>query len=238
MVLAEVGGDLLDGIGRGDIQRQRRPADPRCGLIEGLRGIFDIDGDHVCAVAGEHLGDGGPDPAGRAGDDPHLAGQWSVPVGGSRGAGGTDPEHLSVYVGGLGGQNEPHRRLAPRCARRGGGGDVDQCGGGPVAQLLGERAGEALERSLGDVLADVADLIRGAAQHDDPGRRPEVAQQWREELEQPPQAGRVGDSGRVEDQTAEGVGPPSTQVVAYDVVVIGQRDAQRFGHSAVAADQQ
>ena len=77
---------------------------------------------------------------------------------------------------------------------------------------------------MGDVFVGIAHLVRGAAEHDDSGRRPYVAQQWGEELKQPAQSRRVGDPGGVEDQTAEGVGPSPAEVVTHDVVVVGQCD--------------
>lgn len=55
---------------------------------------------------------------------------------------------------------------------------------------------------------------------------------------QPGQPGRRGDAGGVEDQTAERVGPPTAEVVADQLVVAGERGAQRLGHPAFAADQQ
>ena len=48
----------------------------------------------------------------------------------------------------------------------------------------------------------------------------------------------VGDAGGVEDQAAERVGPAAADVVADQVVVVGQRGAQGFGDAALAADQQ
>ena len=101
VVVAQVLGDLVDGVVGGDVQRQRGPAHLRGGLAERVGGGLDIDGDHPCAVAGEHLGDGRADSARRAGDDRDLAVQRPVPVGGWRRIGGADVEHLTVDVGRL-----------------------------------------------------------------------------------------------------------------------------------------
>ena len=49
-------------------------------LGQRLAGRREVDGDHVRAVAGQHLGDRGADAARRAGDHGDLAGQRLVPV--------------------------------------------------------------------------------------------------------------------------------------------------------------
>lgn len=47
-----------------------------------------------------------------------------------------------------------------------------------------------------------------------------------------------GDARGVEHQPAELVGPASADVVAHDLVVVGQGGTQGFSHPALAADQQ
>ena len=170
--------------------------------------------DHLGAVAGEHLGDGGADTAGRAGDHRDLAVQRLVPVRRWGGVGGPDVEHLAVDVCRLRRQEEPQRGLQARGGRLGVGRQVHQRHGRAVLHLLAQRAGEALQRALGDALVDAAGLIGRRADHHDASRRPEIAQQWGEELVQRLQARRCGDTGGVEHQPAERVGPPAAEVVA------------------------
>src|SRR5699024_527013 len=60
-------GGLADGGGRvigGDVDGECGAADPVRGLRELLTGRRDVGADHVRAVAGEHLGDGGADALG------------------------------------------------------------------------------------------------------------------------------------------------------------------------------
>ncbi len=204
----------------------------------GVRCLLDVDRDHLRAVAGEHLGDRRADPAGGARDDGDLAVQRPVPVGGRRGVGSPDPEHLSVDVGGLRRQQEPQRGLEAGRGRLGVRRQVHQRRGGAVAQFLAQRAGESLERALRDALVHAAGLLRGGADDDDAARVAEVAQQRREELVQAFEALGFGDAGGVEHQSAERVGPAPAEVVGDHVVVLGQRGPQRLDHAAVAADQQ
>ena len=224
-----MGADALDGLRCGDVERQCGAADAGSGLIEGLGRFLNIDGHHLGAVASEHLGDGGADPARRTGHDGDHPGQRRVPVGGRRRFGGTDSEHLAVDGGRFGGQDEAHRRLAAAGGGPGSGGDVDQCNGGAATHLLGQRPGEALQCPLGDAFVRVVDLVGCVTHHDDARAGSEIAQQRREELEQIPQAGRCGDGGGVEHQTAEGVRPASAEIVSHNVVVVGQCCPQRLG---------
>ena len=207
-------------------------------LGERLGGLLDVDRHHLRAVAGEHLGDLGADAAGGAGDQRDLAVQRLVPVGGRHGVLRVDVEHLRVDVGRLPRQQEAQRGLQAGRRGLGVGGQVDQPDGGAALQLLAERAGEALERALGDALVDAGRLLRGGADDDDAAAGADVAQHRGEEVAQRLEALRGGDAGGVEDQAAERVGPAAADVVANQVVVLGQRVAQRLGDAAVAADQQ
>ena len=201
-------------------------------------GAIDVDADHLRAVAGEHLGDGGADAAGGAGHDGDLAVEGLVPVGGRRRIGRTDAEHLPVDVGRLAGQDETQGRLEAGRRRLGVGGEVHQRHRCAATHLLGQRAGEALEGALRDLLVRAARLVRRGTDHDDATRRPEVAQQRREELVEALQPDGFGDAGGVEHQPAERVGPASAEVVGHQFVVVGERDAQRFDDAALTADEQ
>ena len=66
----------------------------------------------------------------------------------------------------------------------------------------------------------------------------EIAQQRGEELIELLETRGLGDAGGVEDQPAELVGPPTAEVVADDVVVLGQCGPHRFDDAALPADQQ
>ena len=73
----------------------------------------------------------------------------------------------------------------------GAGSDVHQVDGAALADLLAERAGEALEGALGDALVVVLGLLRDGAEHEDAGVGGEAAHQRGEELLQREQLGRV-----------------------------------------------
>ena len=82
-MFAKVRGDLADGVGGGDVERQGCTADPvRRVSGKGFGGLLDIDRHDGRPVAGGILGDGGADAPGGARDDPDLASRWLVPVGG------------------------------------------------------------------------------------------------------------------------------------------------------------
>ena len=142
---------------------QCRPAEParhRVQLI-GLGGH--VEADDVGSVAGEHLGDRRPDPARGAGDKRHLAVQRLLGIDLlDRRHRLADPHDLAGDIGGLRRQEEAQRRLqlgAP-------GSQVEQLSGGPVADLLADRADEALERALGDRRGRGGAHLRRGAHHD------------------------------------------------------------------------
>ena len=138
VVLAHVFGDAVHRVGGGDVQGQRGAADLGRGLGEGLGGVGHVDGDDLGAVAGEHLGDRGADPAGGAGDQGDLAVERAVPVRRRGGVGRADVEHLTVDVGRLRRQQETQRRLQSGGRRFRVGRQVHQRDGGAVAQLLAQ----------------------------------------------------------------------------------------------------
>ena len=160
VVLADVRGDAVDRVVGGDVERQRGAADLGGGLGQRVCRALDVDRDHLRAVAREHLGDRRADAARGTGHDRDLAVQRLVPVGRRRGVGGADVENLAVDVGRLGGQQEPQGGLQAGRGGFGVGGQVDQRRGRAVAQLLAQRAGEALERALRRALVDAAGLLR------------------------------------------------------------------------------
>ena len=80
------------------------------------------------------------------------------------------------------------------------GGDVHELDGAAAADLLAERAGEALEGALRDPLGTVHRLRR-RAEHDDARAGAEAAHQRREELLKGDQPLAGGDPGGVEDET-------------------------------------
>ncbi len=109
-----------------------------------------------------------------------------------------DPDHLTGDVGRFGGEEEAQRRLQ---LVLGAGLDVDELRGrAAAADLLGERAGEALQRPLGDVGLDRAGLRRRGAEDDDAAAALQAGDGGVEEALQLDQLGRVGDSGGVEDE--------------------------------------
>ena len=67
---------------------------------------------------------------------------------------------MSVYERGLAGQNEAKGGLNAGQVVGDGWVDVDQLSGCSAQELLGDRAGEALEATLDDVLVNVVDGLR------------------------------------------------------------------------------
>ena len=123
-----------------------------------------------------------------------------------------DADHLSRHVGRAAGQQEAQRRLEVGLRRR-----VDEVGGRAVADLLAERAHEALERALGG--ARVAVLPITIAR---PGRR-EVAHHGLEEVVDVAQVARGAHARRVEDQGRVRRGPAQRQPDPGDHVAHGAR---------------
>ncbi len=237
-MLAQVLGDLVDGVGGGDVEPQRGAPHPAGRLGQRLGGRFDVDRDDARTVAGEHLGDRRADAAGRARHDGDLAVQRPFPITRRCGVRLPDVEHLAVHVRRLGRQDEPHGRFQARRSGFGVRRQVHQRDRAAVAQLLAQRAGKALQRALGDALVRAGGAVGRGADHRHAGRVAQVAQQRGEELVQPLEPFGRRDAGGVEDQPAELVGPAPAQVVADQVVVGVQRRAQRLDDSALPADQQ
>ena len=183
-MLAQVLGDPVDGVVGGDVERQRGAADLGRGLAERLaRARSTSTHDHAGAVAGEHLGDGGADAARRAGHQRDLAVQRLVPVGGRRGVGRTDAEHLAVDVGRLGrtaGTAASTRARSRPAWRRGTGRPAPTVAPRRIS-LPSERVKPSSARCA-IRSCDAARLLRRGADDDDAARRAEVAQQRREEL--------------------------------------------------------
>ena len=161
VMVAQMLGDLVDGIVGGDVEPQRGATDAAGGLGQGLGGGFHVDRDDAGPVAGEHLGDRRADAAGGAGHDGDLAVQRPVPVGRWRGVGRPDKENLAVDVRRLGRQDEPQGGFQARRGRFGVRRQVHQRHRGAAAQLLAQRAGEALQRALGDPLVGAGRRRRG-----------------------------------------------------------------------------
>ena len=107
-----------------------------------------------------------------------------------------------------------------------------------MLKFLAQRSGEALQRPLRDALVDTGGLVGGGADDDDTAAGADVAKHRGEELAQRRESLGGGDSGGVEDQTAERVGPAAADVVTDQVIVFGQRGAERLGDAAIAADQE
>ncbi|SLC95877.1 Uncharacterised protein [Mycobacteroides abscessus subsp. massiliense] len=114
---------------------------------------------------------------------------------------------------------------------------VHQLHGGAVAELLGQRSGEALQRALGDALVGGGGLVRCGSDDQQAARLADIAQQRCEELVQGLELDGGGDAGGVEHQSAELVGPTAAEVVGHHLVVVGQGGAQRLGEAALATDQ-
>ena len=109
---------------------------------------------------------------------------------------GADLDHLAGDVGRAGREQEAHRRLDLRLGALG---DVDELHGDAAADLLAERAGEALQRPLRRRRAGRQAGRRGA-EHDDAAGALHSLHVGVEEALQLDQLGRVGDAGRVEDE--------------------------------------
>ena len=184
VTLEEVLGEDLGCVGRRDVEGEGRAADLVRGLGQCLAGGRDVGADHVCAVAGEDLGDGGADAAGCAGDDGDLALERLVPACGRDGIFGADAMTWPSTNADLAERRKRRVDSTPDSPVDGVGGDVDQLGGGAALDLLADAAGEAFERALRDLLVDARRLLRRRAENDDASRRCEVADDGLEELEQ------------------------------------------------------
>ena len=130
-------------VGR-DVELQRGPADAVGDLRQVLALGRDVDADHVRAVARQHLGDRRADAARRARDRrglrPPAAGP-SRPARGGRPRRPGSPARTRRPSGRTAGSAASTRdRRQPD--------DVHEVGGRAVADLLAERADEALERAL------------------------------------------------------------------------------------------
>ncbi len=114
-----------------------------------------------------------------------------------------DPEHLRVDVGRARRQQELHG------AQRGGlraVGDEHQVGGGTGPQLLGDRAGDALQRPPGGTLRGRAGQRRVAPDDHDPGAAAEPLQRRGERRPQRLEVGGAVGGGEVDDDAAEPAG--------------------------------
>ena len=144
------GRDLLGCVVGGDVEGDRAAAelvDERLQVGLQRRHVEADDGGAV-AVQGADLGLA--EPAGGAGDEGDLAGQRLGRVGDRVGVlevGEADADDLAGDVGRLGGEQELQRGADGRFAALG---HVDEVGRAAVADLLGQRAAEALQRALGD----------------------------------------------------------------------------------------
>ena len=114
--------------------------------------------------------------------------------------------------------------------------DVDQLGGGTVAQLLGDRAREALEGALDDVLVQVLDQLRRGAQHDETRAVAQRADLRAEELVEAHELVDRGDTGGVEDRAAQLLGAAGAAVV-NDEVVVREQFAHGLDEAALAAEE-
>ena len=124
-----------------------------------------------------------------------LPGQRQVPVDlRRRGDALGDADHLAVDVGRARREQEAQGRVELVLGARL---DVDELRGRALAaDLLGERAGEALQRALGGVGAGRAGERRGGAEDDDPAAAAQPRHGGVEEALQLDQLGRVGDARR------------------------------------------
>ncbi len=152
------------------------------------------------AVARDGGGDRLADPARGAGDQHDLALQRAVPVLGEGGLALPDADHLARHVGRLGPEQEAQGGLG---VALGAGLDVHQLHRRAVADLLAQRAGEALQRALGGGLAGARAVLGRGAQHHHPAVGLQAADDRVEELVQRPEALRAVDAGGVVDDRAE-----------------------------------
>ena len=221
-LVLDVLGDPLRRVLGGDVQGEVVAVQLAHHGLQLARGLRDVDAQDGGAVAVQHPRDLLADAAARAGHDRDLAGERPGPVlhllGHGGGAVAADPDDLAGHVGRLRGEQERQRR-GERAV--GGGRDVHELDRAAAADLLAERAGEALERPLGDALTGGVRRLRGRAEHDDPRAGLEAAQQRGEELLELDEPVRGGDAGRVEDQ-------PLVLLVGRDAgaVVLDRGDAE------------
>ena len=163
-------------------------------------GAGHVERDHAGAVARERLGDRRADAARGAGDERGAAGQRALPVDRRVAVARRDVDDLGRHVGRAGREQE---------AQRGGdlvlgaGRDVDELHGRAPADLLGQRAREALQRALRRGRVDRSGLRRRRAEHDDATRRPHAAHRGIEEVLQLDQVGGALDPGGVEHECLE-----------------------------------
>ena len=114
---------------------------------------------------------------------------------------GGDPDDLARDIGRARREQEAQRRLD---LVLGAGGDVDELRAGALADLLADRAGEALERALrGRLARRLARPPGGVPRTMTRPRRCDPADRRVEELPELAQLGRVVDPGGVEDQRLE-----------------------------------
>ncbi len=195
---AKLLGDPLRRVLGGDVEAERLAVDRAGHRAQVVGGLRDVEADDLGAVAGEGVGDRGADPARGAGDQRHLAVERALPVDlRRRRDAGADPDDLAGDVGRAGREQEAQGRVELVLGARG---DVDELRGrAAAADLLGQRAGEALQRPLGGVGAGRAGFGRRRAEDDDAAAALQAADRRVEEALQLDQLGRVGDAGGVED---------------------------------------
>ena len=168
VLLLDVLGDPLRRVLGGDVERQVVAAELVHQRLQLARGLRYVDAEDRRAVAVQHLGDLLADAARGAGDDRDLAGERLRGVGdrgGLVGAGGAETGDLAGDVGALRREEEGEGGLERLLGTRR---DVHQVDGAALADLLAERAGEALERALGDALLVAVGLLGDGAEHHDP----------------------------------------------------------------------
>ena len=240
VVLAQVLGDPVDGVVGGDVERQRGAADLGRGLAERLgRAARRRRTTTLAPSRANTSAMVAPMPRAAPVTNGDLAVERLVPVGGWGGVGRADVEHLAVDVGRLRRQQEPQRGLEARRGGFGVGGQVHQLHRGAAPHLLAERAGEALQRALGDPLVDAARLARGWCRRrrrvrDGPRLRSSGVKNSYSAFRPAGSVMPVASNTSPPNESAQR--PP--RLLADHVVVLGERGAQRLGDAALAADQQ
>ncbi len=191
--------DAPTGFRRGDVGLQRGATDLVRDRRQARTGRRDVDADDGGAVAREGASDLGPDAAGRPGDDSDLPDEGAV-AGGGDGSAPADAEHLGIDVCGTRRQQEldgaQGRGLGAVC-------DEHEVGGRPGPQLLGHRAGDALERPLRRTLRGGTGQRRVTPDDDDPGAAAEPLQGGADGGPERLQVGRPLRGSEVDDNAAE-----------------------------------
>ena len=191
--------DPAPGVVGGDVELQRGSADLVGHRGQRITGRRDVDGDHRRAVAREGPRDGRADAPSRAGHDDHPTVERTIRQRVLR-LGGPDPPRLAVHEGRAALQQEGQRRgevLGRRAPAH-----EHQVGGGTAAQLLRDRAVDAVDALRGGLGLQPLDGGRVRRDDDHAAGALELPHDRAEHLPDPLQFDDMPDAGGVDDDRA------------------------------------